>query len=100
MYITNDDRLQVKDWCLDSESVMKCTANSDFMDHYFSKVVLTTDPQLISDGVQAIPDDFMEWYVNKVFESPLIEYVDLIKLRKKTGYEFLVYEIIIPDEKN
>jgi hypothetical protein len=27
------------------------------------KVILTTDPDLIADGIQAIDDDFLEWFV-------------------------------------
>jgi hypothetical protein len=27
------------------------------------KIILTTDPQLIADGVQAIDDEFLEWFV-------------------------------------
>ena len=58
-------------------------------------VIMTTDQDLIKNGVQAIDDDFLEWYV----KNPSCEYVDLIGLRKEKGYEFLEYEIIIPKEE-
>jgi hypothetical protein len=28
------------------------------------KIILTTDQDLIKDGVQAIDDEFLEWFVN------------------------------------
>jgi hypothetical protein len=30
----------------------------------FRKIILTTDQELIKDGVQAIDDEFLEWFVN------------------------------------
>jgi hypothetical protein len=41
---------------------------------YFS-IILTTDKDLIADGVQAIDDEFLEWFV----ENPTCEFVDVIK---------------------
>jgi hypothetical protein len=60
------------------------------------KIIMTTDPILILNGVQAIDDTFLEWFI----KNPSCEYVDLIGLRKEKGYEFLGYEIIIPKEEN
>lgn len=37
------------------------------------KVVLTTDPDLINDGVQSIPDEFLEWFV----DNPTFDNVEL-----------------------
>jgi hypothetical protein len=39
------------------------------------KIILTTDQDLINDGVQAIPNDFLEWYV----ENPRCEEVEVVK---------------------
>ena len=38
------------------------------------KVILTTDDQLIADGVQAIDDEFLEWFV----KNPSCEFVPII----------------------
>jgi hypothetical protein len=40
-----------------------------------SKIILTTDTDLIADGVQSIDDDFLEWYV----KNPSCEYVEVSK---------------------
>jgi hypothetical protein len=37
------------------------------------KIILTTDPQLIADGVQAIDDEFLEWFV----KNPSCERVEV-----------------------
>jgi len=38
------------------------------------KIILTTDQDLIKDGVQAIDDEFLEWFVkNPSFEEVLVE---------------------------
>lgn len=103
MYIISEDEIKDGDWCIpfingvidtitDQQEIYK-VKNGDF---YFEdkKIILTTDQDLIKDGVQAIDDEFLEWFVN----NPSCEYVDLIGLRKEKGYEFLAYEIIIPKE--
>ena len=36
---------------------------------WINKIVLTTDDQLIADGVQAIDDEFLEWFVKNANES-------------------------------
>ena len=56
-----------------------------------SKVILTTDQDLIKDGVQSIPDEFLEWFV----KNPSCEGVDVYN-DKSVGYEYDHYSIIIP----
>ena len=68
------------------------------------KIILTTDQELIKDGVQAIDDEFLEWFVNnpscekvevkKEYITPLGDIVE-------TCYdnERLNYKIIIPKEE-
>jgi len=61
------------------------------------KIILTTDQDLIKDGVQAIDDEFLEWFV----KNPSCEEVEVIYepknfLDTKQGWE---YEIIIPKEE-
>ena len=63
-----------------------------------SKVVLTTDQDLIKDGVQSITDEFLEWFV----KNPSCEEVEVKKgFADGTayGYNFLDYKIIIPKEE-
>ena len=49
---------------------------SFFYSHYLNqskKIVLTTNQELISDGVQAIDDEFLEWFV----KNPSCEYIEI-----------------------
>ena len=55
------------------------------------KIILTTDPDLIKDGVQAIDDDFLEWFV----KNPSCEEVEV---KKFNGFAE-DYLIIIPKEE-
>jgi hypothetical protein len=62
------------------------------------KVVIASDPDLIADGVQAIDDEFLEWFV----KNPSCEWVEVKKgFADGTawGYNFLDYKIIIPQEE-
>jgi hypothetical protein len=67
--------------------------------HFCKRIILTTDQDLIKDGVQAIDDEFLEWFVkNPSCDSVDVvndEYVDL----EKDEYIDL-YKIIIPKEES
>ena len=62
------------------------------------KVILTTDQDLIKDGVQAIDDEFLEWFVkNPSCEKIEIVYTYIaIKISKPSPK---IYKIIIPKEE-
>ena len=73
------------------------------------KIILTTDVDLIKDGVQAIDDEFLEWFVN----NPSFKGVEVIyglynPSGRKVNFEILnqnhsqcvwKYKIIIPNEE-
>jgi hypothetical protein len=61
--------------------------------HSCKKIILTTDPDLIKDGVQAIDDEFLKWFV----KNPSCESVEF-KNYKSSEYP-LNYKIIIPQEE-
>jgi hypothetical protein len=69
------------------------------------KVILTTDPDLIKDGVQAIDDDFLEWFVKnpscEFVEVETFEVEDYVGFAGHTGYPTFhnEYKIIIPQEE-
>ena len=106
IYITNDEEIKEGDWVfggdfLDVEKVcqeevdnLKLYKDSDFTVP-FKKIILTTDPDLIKDGVQAIDDDFLEWFV----KNPSCEEVEVDKepfdITEK-GEWLYEYKIIIP----
>lgn len=73
IYITSDEEIKEGDWCLDEDGLKKCTAHAGAMNHYFQKIILTTDQDLIKDGVQAIDDEFLEWFI----KNPSCEWVEV-----------------------
>ena len=108
IYITSDEEIKKGDWVLNPiyKTVYKWIKNSDI---YFDridakKIILTTDQDLIKDGVQDIDNDFLEWFV----KNPSCDEVEVIPLRKSSGWydekevwhwDFLAYKIIIPKEE-
>jgi hypothetical protein len=101
IYITSDENPKNKDYYWD-ENKRKVKRYFESRESFPSllhrfKVIITTDQDLIKDGVQAIDDEFLEWFVkNPSCESVEIvndEYVDL----EKDEYVDL-YKIIIPQE--
>jgi hypothetical protein len=78
--ITNDEKIKEGDWAIsiykglikvsDEELKIKGYVNS-----FCSKIILTTDPQLIADGIQAIDDDFLEWFI----KNPSCEEVEIVE---------------------
>lgn len=45
----------------------------------YKKIILTTDPQLIEQGIQAIDDEFLEWFI----KNPNCEEVEVYELNGK-----------------
>jgi hypothetical protein len=91
--LTDEDSLQVKN-TLTGElgTYHRNPKDSDYGDWYrcySKKIILTTDQDLIKDGVQAIDDEFLEWFV----ENPTYEEVEVYEVNGK-----LFAEPIIPQE--
>jgi hypothetical protein len=69
----------------------------------YKKIILTTDQDLIKDGVQAIDDTFLEWFV----KNPSCEWVDVLTdaytmqeiFELKLQNDDFKYKIIIPQEE-
>ena len=100
IYITNDEEIIEEDWCIDKHNVLyKQETDKIFSEFTGSKkIILTTDTDLIQDDVQAIDDDFLEWFI----KNTSCEYVGVKKgFADGTayGYNFLDYKIIIPKEE-
>jgi hypothetical protein len=105
IYITNDEEIKEGDWKyneLGIGSISKATKENiggikrdkekGYTNHLY-KIILTTDQDLIKDGVQAIDDEFLEWFV----ENPSCEEVETLKYAD--GVLTFVYQIIIPVEE-
>ena len=62
---------------------------------YCRKIILTTDPELIADGVQSIDDEFLEWYI----KNPSCEVVSIDKNWNYPLDKSWEYKIMIPKEE-
>jgi hypothetical protein len=112
IYITDDSEIKVGDWFLwqgyggewfkekceymlyegKKTKHLNCNYKTQF------KIILTTDPDLIKDGVQSIDDTFLQWFVN----NPSCEFVE-VQSEKRNWKEInyiIVYKIIIPQEES
>jgi hypothetical protein len=71
-----------------------------FQGEHLKKIILTTDPDLIADGVQSIDDEFLEWFVKNP-TCEWIEVVDELNMNGKNGLDRarFIYKIIIPQEE-
>ena len=113
LFITSDEEIKEGDWFIRDGSIHKCFrvhktdvefltsidsvycgSNTFWSKEFCKKIILTTDSDLIKDGVQAIPDEFLEWYVH----NPSCEWVEVEKWSSlaECGYS---YHIIIPKEQ-
>jgi hypothetical protein len=71
LFITSDEEIKEGDWCLDE--TFKPVNLWFYPEKLKGKIILTTDQDLIKDGVQAIDDEFLEWFVN----NPSCEEVEI-----------------------
>jgi hypothetical protein len=99
IYITSDEEIKegVNQWYLDKFINKPRNSSGSQYGEKQDIIILTTDQELIKDGVQAIDDDFLEWFV----ENPSCEEVEVKKGfadGSAYGYDFLSYKIIIPKE--
>jgi hypothetical protein len=124
IYIPNDEPIKEGDWfihktnadcslhkCIDRPAKQNVIGdnNIDYFLGFCKKIILTTDRDLIKDGVQEIDKTFLEWFV----KNPSCEWVEVEKQLicencgvedcnnfRCRGYDnVLRYEIIIPQEE-
>jgi hypothetical protein len=118
IYITSDEEIKEGDWFMSDFNSFPIHNIKELSERKGSlgweqkdlknnlKINLTTDQDLIKDGVQAIDDEFLEWFVN----NPSFEFVEIERLEdgkyidrfadgttKEGVYEN--YKIIIPQEE-
>jgi hypothetical protein len=91
IYITSDEEIKdgadVKDkWVIseygfvvkadriENNYLIQSNGGSNYL-HYYKFIILTTDQDLIKDGVQAIDDDFLECFV----KNPSCESIEIVK---------------------
>jgi hypothetical protein len=108
IYITSDEEIKEGDWCINigrlNETIIfpdKIIGKADYtadvlMGSNWRKIILTTDDQLIADGVQAIDDSFLEWFV----KNPSCEFIEVEKtFVTNSGLGYLEYAILDSDFK-
>jgi hypothetical protein len=110
LYITSDEEIKQGDWTFDWVNLYKWTKD-DVEDCLYNpgaknykgckKIILTTDGDLIADGIQSIDDEFLEWFVN----NPEVVGVEVEKeyncpvMNKTYDKPYINYKIIIPGEE-
>jgi hypothetical protein len=102
IYITSDEEAKDGDWCIVGNGVDKLNTqftSKEEINAIWKKIILTTDQDLIADGVEAIDDEFLEWFV----KNPSCEYIQTTELSLFNGDTgesgHYKYEIIIPQEE-
>ena len=108
IYITSEEEIKEGDWTIYLGNLVKVASleGKTFAKEYCKKIILTTDQDLIKDGVQAIDDEFLEWFV----KNPSCESVEVSDYIKQIGWESdangrdmilnkRFYEIFIPKEE-
>ena len=103
IYITSEEEIKegVNQWYLDKFLNKPRNSSGSQYGEKQDVIILTTDTDLISDGVQAIEDDFLEWFVN----NPTCEWVETFidtmgcTLENCDANPCINYKIIIPKEK-
>ena len=106
IYITSDKKIKNRDWYIADNKVYRASVDhmSELYTYSCKKIILTTNDQLIKDGVQAIDDEFLEWFV----KNPSCESVEVENKKLFDGFldpEYgsskwrFEYKIIIPKEE-
>ena len=108
IYITSNKKIKegVNQWYLDKFINKPRNSGGSQYGEKQDVIILTTDQDLIKDGVQAIDDDFLEWFV----KNPSCEEVKVTKIQYNPVFDeddlsydgmtaYYNYKIIIPKEE-
>ena len=98
IYITSDEEIKEDEYYLGEDNNIYCLVTT--VNFNGKKIILTTDQDLIKNGVQAIDDEFLEWFV----KNPRCEEVEVIKTFEDYTIvggksDEIYYKIIIPKEE-
>jgi hypothetical protein len=109
IYITSDEEIKEGDWFMSDFNSFPIHNIKELSEREGTlgweqkdlknnlKIILTTDQDLIKDGVQAIDDEFLEWFVN----NPSCDEIKVNNLCYGAlgGFADAGYKIIIPKEE-
>jgi hypothetical protein len=95
--ITNSEEIKEGDWCIHTELHDLYFKDNNSIEYpafkkYYKKIILTTDQDLIKDGIQAIDDEFLEWFM----KNPACEEVKIEDYGNLYNFRYLV---LIPQEE-
>jgi hypothetical protein len=97
LYITSDEEIKEGDWVITPTNDIIQWAK--VFQPIGKKIILTTNPKLIDDGIQAIDDEFLEWFV-KNSSCEKVEVTDYFNPKNIVyGHNTEPYKIIIPQEE-
>lgn len=114
IYITSDEEIKEGDWLLKCKNINDWNFKSGELEEkdysYFAvkcvslalinpedkKIVLTDNKDLIADGVQEVPEDFLQWFI----KNSSCEKVEVKPLLSNNGRALFGYKIIIPKEED
>lgn len=108
IYITNKEEINIGCYylCKLSMKPLKCTGDEYFNNIDEEKIIMTTDQDLIKDGVQEIDDEFLEWFTNNPsceFVEIKHQHIDEIGIGEEWAFHSKnnndYYTVIIPEEE-
>jgi hypothetical protein len=103
IYITSDEEIKDGDWFFRNNKIHQLRWDDGNGNLYTKnglkiykssskKIILTTDTDLITDGVQSIDDEFLQWYI----QNPSCEWVDIKKIYLTNKGEWK--DVLLPSE--
>ena len=106
IYITSDEEIKegVGQWYLDKFLNKPRNSSGSQYGENQNVIILTTDQDLIKDGVQGIDDEFLDWFVNNPScEEVEVENSSVVKEHifdgSNDGEVIWEYKIVIPKEE-
>ena len=103
IYITSNEEIKVGDWFIlnfgleKPELLIATKENIVAIKDNCHKIILTTDPNLIKDGIQSIDDTFLKWFVKNPSCDKVEVELHIGSLRWSDSKNR--YKIIIPQEE-
>lgn len=93
IYILSDEEIREGDWVISNYGELikisyKGSKSKENVNEFCKKIIITTDPDLIKDGVQQIDDVFLDWFVN----NPTCEELNIFEHNRCCGRCMGVFE--------
>ena len=99
IYITSEEKIKKGDWYIADNKLYRASIDHmpELYTHSCKKIILTTNQDLINDGMQEIDDEFLEWFV----KNPNCEEIEVVDVRSLGVYgSYYPYKINISKEES